>query len=224
MAYKQSPWDESLNTRHISSNLQNYEAARSAFFVFYIHAEQLKNLYKINTNKDGDSPEVYDKNKAAESLRLNVVKASVPSFTLQTLDYRRGNNVVHAAGTPEFTTGSIVVDDVVGLDTKSLLYSWLYLAYDPKTRRGGRMAEYKKEAVLMEYTQDYELLRTWKLHGCFITGIDEGEFDRENDSKRQLTVNFIFDDAEMEVVEKEDRFDVATGKNQGTSTTQNTAQ
>lgn len=206
MPYKQTPWDESLNTRHISDNLQNYEAARSAFFVFYVSPDQLTNLYKINANKDAENVATYDNAKSADALRLNVVKASVPNFTINTLDYRRGNDVVHAAGVPEFATGSIVVDDVVGLDTKSLLYSWLYLAYDPKTRRGGRMYEYKKDAVLIEYTQDYEKLRTWKIYGCFITSIDEGEFDRENDSKRQLTVNFIFDRAEMEVVEKEDRY------------------
>ena len=216
MAYNGANWDKALNTTHISANLENYEAARSAFFVFNVASTELENLYKINSKRDDESPATYDSKKASENLRLNVVKANVPGFTITPLDYRRGNDVVHLAGVPEFQTGTIVVDDVVGLDTKSLLYSWLYLAYDPKTRRGGRMYEYKKTATLQEYTQDYELLRTWTLYGCFITSIDEGEFDRENDSKRQLTVNFIFDRAEMEVVEN--RYDVRTGANAAKNT------
>ena len=93
--------------------------------------------------------------------------------------------------------GSITIDDVVGLHVKDILYSWLYLAYDPHTRKGGRMKDYKKTCTLLEYTQDYQLIRYWTLEGCFIKGIDEGDFDRENDEVRQLTVSISFDRAMM---------------------------
>jgi hypothetical protein len=59
------------------------------------------------------------------------------------------------------------------------------------------MWEYKKTCTLIEYTQDYVPVRTWTLEGCFITKIDEEDFDRENDGKRQLNVSISFDRAIM---------------------------
>ena len=38
-------FDESLNTRHISSNLNNYEAARTGFFTLVV--DDLTNLLKV---------------------------------------------------------------------------------------------------------------------------------------------------------------------------------
>jgi hypothetical protein len=73
--------------------------------------------------------------------------------------------------------------------------AWQYLAYNPHTRKGGRMKDYKKTCTLCEYTQDYELIRSWTLEGVFITKLSEGEFDRENDGKRQITADFSFDRA-----------------------------
>ena len=103
---------------------------------------------------------------------------------------------------PTFKDGSITVDDVVGLRTKDMLYAWQYLAYNPITRKGGRMKDYKKTCTLIEYTQDYEQIRYWTLYGCFVTGIDEGDFDRESDGKRQMTVSISYDRAIMSIDEK----------------------
>ena len=194
--------DQSLNTTHISNYLESYEAARNSFFVFVVDPSQLTNLYAPDFDPDSGEGRVedgtrFDGQTASDSLRLNVVKASVPNFTVETLEYRRGNDVVKFAGVPSFKEGSITVDDVVGLDTKSILYSWQYLAYNPITRKGGRMKDYKKTCTLIEYTQDYQQIRYWTLYGCFITGIDEGEFDRESDGKRQMTVTISYDRAEM---------------------------
>jgi hypothetical protein len=60
---------------------------------------------------------------------------------------------------------------------------------------GGRMKDYKKTAILQEYTQDYELVREWEIQGAFITKVTDSEFDRENDSKRKISVSFKYDRA-----------------------------
>lgn len=198
-----SVWNEqSLNTVHISQNMESYEAGRSGFFVFMV--EGLDNLVKLSytggPENAADANGFMDQKKAEDYLRLNVVKASVPRFSVGVEEYRRGNDVVKYAGVPEFKDGSIVVDDVVGLNTKSILDAWLNLAYDPITRRGGRMINYKKTCKLLEYTQDYELLRTWRLEGCFVSEISEDDFDRENDGKRQLTATIVYDRAIEESV------------------------
>lgn len=196
--------DQSLNTLHISENLAAYEAARNSFFVFYVDPTQLTNLYSPDFDPDSGEAKVedgtlFDGQMASDAIRLNVVKSSVPNFTIEPLEYRRGNDVVKFAGVPTFSAGSITVDDVVGLRTKDMLYAWQYLAYNPITRKGGRMKDYKKTCTLIEYTQDYEQIRYWTLYGCFITSIDEDGFDRENDGKRQMTVSISYDRAIMSI-------------------------
>jgi hypothetical protein len=150
---------ELLNTTHISNNLANYEAARNAFFTLIV--DDIDNLIKPDFTGEAAAATESDRWKNGQKvLSLNVVKAPVPHFGVETLTYRRGNDVVHFAGVPTWEGGSFTVDDVVGLRTKDLLMSWLYLAYNPHTRKGGRMVDYKKTATLCEYTQDYELIRT----------------------------------------------------------------
>lgn len=196
-------FDESLNTTHISTNLRNYEAARSGFFTLVV--DDLTNLLKPNFK--GDAREATDADRiqnAQTVLKLNVVAATVPQFSVGTEEFRRGNDTVKFATVPTWEGGSLTVDDIVGLDTKSLLLSWLYLAYNPHTRKGGRMADYKKTATLCEYTQDYELIRTWTLEGVFITKVSDDEFNREQDGKRQLKVEFSYDRAIMDLPEVEE--------------------
>ena len=192
-----------LNSRHISTNLANYEAARNAFFTlnvdFRIPGTDTINLLKPDyTGDPADAEETDYITGAEEGLRLNVTKAPVPHFSLGTEEFRRGNDVVKFATVPTWDAGTIEVDDVVGIRTKDILMSWQYLAYNPNTRLGGRMRDYKKTCTLSEYTQDYELVRTWTLEGCFITKLSEGDFDRENDGKRKITVEISYDRATIE--------------------------
>lgn len=186
----------SLSAQHISTNLANYEAARSGFFTLIV--DDIDNIVKASFSGDRATATASDKiARAQEVLKLNVIKAPVPHFSLKKESYRRGNDVVNFAGVPDFKDGSIVVDDVVGMDTKSILMAWQGLAYNVYTRKGGRMKDYKKNATLIEYTQDFEQIRSWTLYGCWIQDIQEGDFDKENDGKRQITASIVYDRAEM---------------------------
>lgn len=188
----------SLSAKHISTNLANYEAARTGFFSLII--DDIDNIVSAAFSGDTRDATANDKiARAQETLKLNVIKAPVPHFGLEVLKYKRGNDTVTFAGTPEFETGSITVDDVVGMDTKSILMAWQALAYNVYTRKGGRMKDYKKNATLIEYTQDFEQVRSWTLYGCWISKITEGEFDKENDGKRQITADIQYDRAEMDL-------------------------
>ena len=186
----------SLSAQHISTNLANYESARTGFFSLLV--DDVDNIVKASFSGDASSATDKDKiAKAQEILKLNVVKAPVPHFTLKVEKYKRGNDTVTFAGTPEYESGNIVVDDVVGMDTKAILMAWQALAYNVYTRKGGRMRDYKKNCTLVEYTQDFEQVRSWTLYGCWISSITEGEFDKENDGKRQITAKIEYDRAEM---------------------------
>lgn len=191
-------FDESLNVRHISDHPEDYEAARTGFFVLLVSG--LENLRQPSYSGE-DDPAIgstdWIPSDAADTLRLNIVKCPVPHFEISTNEYRRGNDVVHFAGIPTWNGGTFVVDDIVGKRTKEILMAWLYLAYNPHTRKGGRMKDYKKNCQLIEYTQDYEPIRTWNLDGVFITKLQEDDFDRENDGPRKISADFIFDRATL---------------------------
>ena len=196
-----------LSASHISANLDNYEYARSGFFTLLIggkddwdssNSDKYNTINAIPTAHDSSGSvklASYGTNNAQSILALNVTKAFVPHFELNVLEYTRGNEKIKFAGTPTFSGGNLVVDDIVGLDTKSILLAWQAQAYDVHTGRGGRMKHYKKTCTLMEYTQDYELIREWKLEGCWIKSLTEDDFDKENDGKRQITVAIEFDKA-----------------------------
>ena len=189
-----------LSAAHISTNLANYEAARSGFFSLIV--DNINNIIKATyTGGETNPSKVPASDKIAQAqeiLKLNVVKAKVPHFSLNALEYRRGNDVVKFAGVPTFEAGSIVVDDVVGMDTKSIVMAWQGLAYNVHTRKGGRMKDYKKDCTLIEYTQDFEQIRSWKLYGCWVREISEGDFDKESSGdKRQITATIEYDRAEM---------------------------
>ena len=87
--------DKALGSYHIATELQNYEAARTAFFVLDVPTAQLANLRKPTESGDDDktAKKLNDAN-ASEILRLNVTKTSVPQFSVETHEYRRGNDVV----------------------------------------------------------------------------------------------------------------------------------
>jgi hypothetical protein len=199
--------DKALGSYHISTELQNYEAARTAFFVLDVPTSQLSNLRKPTETTDDDTTakKLNDAN-ASDILRLNVTKTSVPQFSVETHEYRRGNDVVKFAGVPTWDSGTLEVDDIVGVNTKDIMISWLYLAYNPHTRMGGRMKDYKKTAYLREYTQDYVLIREWEIRGIFVKKVGDSEFDRENDGKRKLSVEFEYDMAVLTDVSYGDYF------------------
>jgi hypothetical protein len=186
----------SLSAQHISTNLANYEAARTGFFSLIV--DDIDNIVSAAFSGDPRDAAASDKiARAQETLKLNVIKAPVPHFSLEALAYKRGNDTVKFAGVPTFDSGDITVDDVVGMDTKSILMAWQALAYNVYTRKGGRMKDYKKNCTLIEYTQDFEQVRSWTLYGCWISKITEGEFDKENDGKRQISATIEYDRAEM---------------------------
>lgn len=193
----------SLSAQHISTNLANYEAARSGFFSLIV--DDLDNIVRASYSGDPRAAAASDKiPRAQEILKLNVIGFKPPHFKLAQHKFRRGNDVVQFAGVPDFDDSlSLKVDDIVGVDTKSILMAWQALAYNVYTRKGGRMKDYKKNCTLIEYTQDFEQVRSWTLYGCWISGIDDSDFDKENDGPRKLTATLVYDRAEMVMPEVE---------------------
>ena len=191
--------DNKIGAYHLSDNPTLYEPARSNTFEFVVtglgqllragYSEEQTNAF-LGTNSE-------------EMLRVSVVSSTVPTFTQEAITIRRGNSVMKAAGLPSFKDGSLVINDYLGADGKSILMAWQNLSYNVKTEKVGRMSQYKKNCYLLEYTPDYELVRTWVLKGCWISGLDMPDFNQEDGGKRQITASIQYDSAYMEVPETE---------------------
>lgn len=183
-----------IGAYHLADNPELYEVQRSNNFEFIVNG--IDNLLRVGADAS-DGERAYITN-AQEVLRFSVVSASLPMFSQQPIEIRRGNSVMKAAGIPSFTDGSLVVNDYIGADTKSVLMSWQQLSYNVKTQKVGNMADYKKTCYLQEYTPDYKLVRTWKLLGCWVSSIQEGEFNMEDGSKKTISATITYDYAIME--------------------------
>jgi len=182
-------------TYHLADNPQLYEPARTNNFEFII--TDIDNLMYAGvqaTDAVADDKK-YVKN-AQETLRISVLSSSVPHFTLGVIDVKRGNNTMHVAGVPTFENHTLELNDYMGARTKDALLAWQALAYDVKTEKVHRASNYKKKCFLYEYTPDYdEVIRYWELDGCWITGVSEGAFSAEDNTKRQVTATIVFDKA-----------------------------
>lgn len=177
---------DKLGTYYLADNPKYYELQRSNNFIFYVAG--LSKAFEIPQNK-------YAADNAEDIIKIAVNKAFVPHFTINTIELKRGNNTMKFAGTPTFGEGSIACTDFIGSGPKDILYAWQQKAYNVQTEKVGLVEDYKKDAFLLEYTPDYQLVRTWKLRGCWVSGISEGEYSHDNNDKRSIDVTIQYDKA-----------------------------
>lgn len=135
-----------LGTRHISSDLQNYESARSNFFSLVVL--DLDNLvypqYSVGTEAtDFVTGTSWGKKTGQQVIKLSVNTIYVPHFSMTPIEVRRGNSVVKFADNPSWTSGTITVQDFVGLQVKDVLMAWQALAYDVNNDTQGRASRWQ---------------------------------------------------------------------------------
>ena len=187
------PQDNTYGTYHLADNPALYDPMRNNTFEFVVTG--LDKLLRVGA--DGSEENAYITN-AQEVLRLSVDSASIPMFTQEVIPVKRGNSTIKFAGTPSFASGSIVVNDWIGADSKSALMAWQNLSYNVKTDRVGNAADYKKDCWLIEYTPDYtKQVRQWQLKGCFISGLPEDAYSMSSDGKKTISATIEYDRAIM---------------------------
>lgn len=184
---------EQIGTYHLADDPDAYEVQRSNNFEFII-------AFNDVLNRAGDSAGLtgtIDGTKGSDVVRLSVVKAPIPNFTQSVIEVKRGNSTMKMAGVPTFDSGSLVVNDYIGADGKSVLMAWQAQSYHTDTEKVGGMSAYKHNCTLIEYSPDYTEVRYWDLKGCWISGLNEGDFDAESNNKQQLTATIQYDYAIM---------------------------
>lgn len=182
-----------IGTYNLADNPNLYEIARSNNFEFII--SDFDNLQPASSN-DSNMTKLQ---KGQEVIRMSVTRTSVPHFTQDVIRVRRGNNEIKYAGVPSFGEGSLVVNDYIGAGTKDYLMAWQNLSYNVITEKVGLVQDYKKNCTLIEYSPDYQVVRSWTLYGCWISGLSEDDFDSDNgNSTRRVTATIQYDHAKLD--------------------------
>ena len=179
---------------YLTQNPAIYEPQRSNCFKFVV------DMTGIDVNDFGVSVPANDLSK---TLELAVKTSSVPQFTIGKLTINRGNSQAHFAGKPEFKDGQISVHDYIGAHTKEILLAWQRQAYNVHTQKIGLAKDYKRTATLYELTPDFQIVRTWKLFGCWISDISDPNYDAESSDVRVMDATIVYDYAYPELPDEE---------------------
>ena len=188
----------SNGTYVLADNPNLYEIQRSNNFEFIV--TDIDNILRAGAMSSDTNARLEN---AQEVLRISVVSAPIPHFTQNVITISRGNNDIKAAGKATFGAGTLVVNDYIGADTKAVLMAWQNLSYNVQTEKVGLMSDYKKDAYLIEYTPDYQQVRKWRLHGCWISSLSETEYNQENAEKHTISATIEYDRAEIDTSEEE---------------------
>lgn len=189
-----SPGKE-MGTYHLANNPNLFEIQRANNFEFIItDIDGIMRAGMEGTEGKG----VRNISNAQEIVRLAVTRASVPHFTQSPIELRRGNSVLKYAGVPSFNSGSIEVNDFIGANARDVLMAWQALSYNVKTEKVGLASQYKKDCYLVEYSPDYQVVRQWRLHGCWISGLSEGDFSSDDNGKKTVSATIEYDRAEID--------------------------
>jgi hypothetical protein len=188
--------DNPVGTYYLADNPKYYEPQRTNTFTFYV--SDLNGILKDYNVKDLTTDGSEEK-----ALELSVKASSVPHFSIGKISINRGNSQMHFAGKPEFRDGQITVQDYIGAHTKEILMAWQRRAYNVMTEKVGLASDYKHDAYLLEYTPEYQLVRTWILRGCWVQNIDEGEYNHDSTEAKTMNVTIVYDKAYIDFSDSE---------------------
>lgn len=186
-----------IGTYHLAANPQLYEPQRANTFSFVV--TDIDDLVQLGSK----SGAIFA--NAQEILSVACSGAPVPHFSQDIVRVRRGNNEIKFAGTVTFEAGTLKLRDYIGANVKEILMAWRTLSYDIETGNVGALARspYKKDCYLIEYAPDFEVVRRWVLHGCWISNISEGDYDADNGDKKDITATIQYDWANIDTSERE---------------------
>ncbi len=185
-----------IGTYHLADNPKLFEIQRSNNFEFIV--TDINGILRAGATGTEKNAKI---NNAQEMLRLAVSKASVPEFSQEIVQVKRGNSTLKYAGVPTFQEGTLEFHDFIGADVSSILQAWQNLSYNVKTEKVGSLdvTNYKKNCYLIEYTPDFRKVRTWRLYGCWISSLKRGEYSNDTGDKHMITATIQYDRAEIDL-------------------------
>ena len=176
---------------HFAAKKELFEIQRGNNFEFVIPADAFTDITPFGQNAETNTVR-----NAAENIRLSVSSANIPYFSQDVITVRRGNTAVKYAGVINYGNGSINCYDFIGARTKDALMGWQARSGNPLYQTVGQQKDYKMDCYLLEYTPDYtELVRTWKVEGCWISNMSDGGYGQNNTGSKEISVTIEFDRA-----------------------------
>ncbi len=185
-------------TKYLALNPTHYEIQRGNTFMFQVHFPD-KYFDDDPIFKAQQSYASATSSQASDVFRISVSSAFVPHFTTNAIELKRGNNTMKFAGVPTFSNGQIKFDDFIGAGTKDLLMAWQRKVYNHTTEKVGLASDYKLLGYLYEYTPDYQVVRIWKLSGCWISALSEDDYSHDNSDKHSINCTIEYDWAEIDI-------------------------
>ena len=79
--------------------------------------------------------------------------------------------------------------------------AWQNLSYNVRTEKVGLAKDYKKDCYLLEYSPDYQLVRKWIMHGCWVSSISEDDYNSDSNDKHMISATIEYDRAEIDTSE-----------------------
>lgn len=182
-----------MGTYHMAANTNLYEIQRTNNFEFIVtDIDGITKAGMIGGETNGSI------SNAQEIIRMAVSSSTVPFFSQPAIEVKRGNSTMKFAGVPTFESGTIKVNDYIGASAKEVLLAWQSLSYNVVTEKVGLASDYKKDCYLVEYTPDYQKVRQWKMHGCWISKLGCSEFSSDTNDKVQIDATIEYDKAELD--------------------------
>lgn len=176
---------------HLAANPTMYEPVRTNNYRFLAKFDTVQ-LLKVGENPADRNSYIRD---GQEILDFSVSQFDVPHFTQTPIEVRRGNSRVLYAGVPSWNNGSLIINDLVGADGKSVLLAWQSLSYNVLDDTISNASKYKINATVMEYTADNKLVRYWDLIGCWVAGLQEDSWNSDDGNKKRVTATIAYDRA-----------------------------
>lgn len=121
------------------------------------------------------------------------VSASRPSATNTEVEVMYKNLSTWYKGKTKTEPMTIVFRDVIGPSVYQKLFQWQRQHTDFATGKGGYAATYKKTLTLNMEDPSGAVVQKFIMYGCFITKIDGGEVNMEDDGIAQVTIDIRFD-------------------------------
>ena len=157
---------------------------------------QRKHHFEISFAENSQGQKFID-----EGLKFMLVSFPLPKETTDASDINYFNQTIKVAGRTTFETTTMILRDAISYDTEAKFLNWRKKVYDPETGKMGVAADYKIKATVKEFTPNGEEYRSWKIVGCWPSGIDYGEMTYDDGGEKQLSVTLCYDYAYRDPVE-----------------------
>lgn len=162
----------SLSADHLAPASGGFEPQRAYDFFLYLNAVE-----------------------GAETIRLAIDRAFLPSEANEEISLSFGNERVYVAGPLVYRTGALTVRDMVDKDTYGLLRAWRDNVHNPATGNTGMAAAYKKTGRIVLVAPDNSSSRSYQLTGLWPVSLSPSELSYTTPNVLNVEVICRFDKA-----------------------------